>query len=293
MSHDALFRKIREEARSGAERKVAAVLLEGYPARVLTTVEGLADLASVSAPTVLRFLSKIGFPRFADFQASAIADVERQLGSPLDNLVAGPRPAEPGEASVSGEAEHIYRRTLALQVEALSTSASQVIPAEFDLMANLIANPKAQIKLIGGRYSYSLALRLANHLTQIRPGVSLLPLNIGFIYDALVDAGPRDVFVIFDFRRYQEELLRFAEIAHGTGAKICLFTDVWRSPIAEYATAVLAAPDNSTSPFGSSVVSTVQIEAIGAAVIQRTLESSRKRLARIEEIRRRGTPEAP
>ena len=275
MAAPPLFDRIRSEARSTAERKVASILLEGYPTRALATVEVLAKQASVSAPTVLRFLAKIGFSRFADFQAAAIADVERQLGSPLNNI----------RAEASGEPpEHVYQRTLLMQAEALQVAAAQAMPAEFDAIVDLLVPPRATIKLWGGRYSQNLAQRLATQLGQLRPGVAFTPLMLGFAYDALVDAGPQDVFVIFDYRRYQSEARR-------SGARICLFTDIWRSPIAEYADAVLTSPDASTSPFGSRVVATAQIEAIVAAVSQRCRDWSRDRLARIEELRKLGTAE--
>lgn len=277
-----LFDRIRSEARSTAERKVASTLLEGYPTRALATVEVLAKQASVSAPTVLRFLAKIGFSRFADFQAAAIADVERQLGSPLNNIRA--------EASAEPP-EHVYQRTLLMQAEALQLAAAQAMPAEFDAIVDLLVLPRAAIKLLGGRYSQNLAQRLATQLGQLRPGVAFTPLMLGFAYDALVDAGPQDVFVIFDYRRYQSELLTFARGARQSGARICLFTDIWRSPIAEYADAVLTSPDASTSPFGSRVVATAQIEAIVAAVSQRCRDWSRDRLARIEELRKLGADE--
>jgi DNA-binding MurR/RpiR family transcriptional regulator len=167
------------------------------------------------------------------------------------------------------------------------------MPAEFDAIIDLLVSPRATIKLLGGRYSQNLAQRLATQLGQLRPGVAFTPLMLGFAYDALVDAGPQDVFVIFDYRRYQGELLTFAREARRSGARICLFTDIWRSPIAEYADAVLTSPDASTSPFGSRVVATAQIEAIVAAVSQRCRDWSRDRLARIEELRKLGAAETP
>jgi DNA-binding MurR/RpiR family transcriptional regulator len=279
-----LFDRIRNEARSTAERKVASVLLEGYPTRALSTVEALAKQASVSAPTVLRFLAKIGYSRFADFQAAAIADVERQLGSPLNNI---------RNDAASETPEHVYQRTLLLQAEALQLAAAQAMPAEFDAIVDLLVNPKAAIKLLGGRYSQNLAQRLAIQLGQLRPAVSIVPLTLGFFYDSLVDVGAQDVFVIFDYRRYQQDILHFARGASRSGARICLFTDTWRSPVAEYADAVLTSPDASTSPFGSRVVVTAQIEAIIAAVSQRTPEQSRQRLSRIEALRRLGDADAP
>ena len=270
---------LRDGASSAAERKVASVLVEGYPARALGTVGSLAQQASVSAPTVLRFLAKLGFPRFADFQAAVVADVERQMGSPLNNLADAPDAAG---------SDHIYTRALLMQAEALRLAAAQAVVGEFDAIADLLADPRLAVKLLGGRYSQNLAQRLGVQLGQIRPGVSVVQQQLGFAYDMLVDIGPRDLLVMFDYRRYQDELLHFATAARAAGARICLLTDTWRSPIAEHADAVLTSPDASASPFGSRVVATAQVEALVAAVTHRTRDQARARLARIEELRQTG-----
>jgi len=102
----------------------------------------LAKTGIGQCATVLRFLAKIGYLRFADFQAAAIADVERQLGFA----------AEQHPHDVATETpNHVYQRTLLLQAEALQLAASQAMPAEFDAIVDLLINPKAVIKLLGGR----------------------------------------------------------------------------------------------------------------------------------------------
>lgn len=55
---------------SPAERKVARVLLAGYPAAGFETVATLAERATVSAPTVIRFVNRLGYKGFPDFQAA-------------------------------------------------------------------------------------------------------------------------------------------------------------------------------------------------------------------------------
>ncbi|MFD9642501.1 MurR/RpiR family transcriptional regulator, partial [Streptomyces sp. NPDC059082] len=55
---------------SPAERKVARVLLAGYPAAIFETVATIAERASVSAPTVLRCASRLGYRGFPDLQAA-------------------------------------------------------------------------------------------------------------------------------------------------------------------------------------------------------------------------------
>jgi len=269
---------LRNSATSVAERKLASAFAENYPTSALGTVEALATRADVSGPTVLRYLTKLGFPRFADFQNAVMMDINRQLGSPLMQI----------ETATEQDArnEHLYRRVLLMQAESFRRMADRVVPAEFDAIAELLADPKRAVKTLGGRYSRNLAQRLALHLGQVRPNVSLLDQPLGFTYDPLIDLGPRDVIVMFDYRRYQPELFHFAKGARAAGARIVLLTDVWRSPVADLADAVLTAPDDSASPFGSRVVPTAQVEALIAAVVEQDRNGARKRLARLEELRK-------
>ncbi|PIL18497.1 hypothetical protein P775_18155 [Puniceibacterium antarcticum] len=269
---------LRNSAVSAAERKLASAFADNFPTSALGTVEALATRAGVSGPTVLRYLTKLGFARFADFQTAVRQEVDRQLGSPLLQLEQ-PVGQDPQD-------EHLYRRVLLMQAESFRRMADRVVPAEFDAIADLLADPKLSIKALGGRYSRNLAQRLALQLGQVRANVALLDQSLGFAYDQLIDLGPRDVIILFDYRRYQPEMLHFAKGARAAGARIVLLTDFWRSPIAALSEAVLTAPDDSASPFGSRVVPTAQVEALIAAVVERDRDTARQRLARLEALRK-------
>ena len=266
---------IRDSAASAGERKVAAALLEGFPFHALTTVEALAGRAGVSSPTVLRYLARLGFARFADFQARVLAEMRRQAGSPLGAL----------DAPQGGG--HPYQAALLRQAEALRQTAEAAVPADFDAFVALLANPRHRILCLGGRYSQNLARRLSRQLAQVRADVQQLEPPAGFAHEPVLDMGPRDVLVLFDYRRYQPDLLAFARLARETGARIALFTDAGRSPIAGLAHAVLTATEAAISPFSSRIVATAQIETVVAGVVGHDRASARKRLERIEDLRSR------
>ncbi len=59
-----------------AERRVARTLLETYPTAGLESLPQLADGAGVTGPTVLRFVRKIGFDGYPDFQRSLRQEVQ-------------------------------------------------------------------------------------------------------------------------------------------------------------------------------------------------------------------------
>src|SRR3546814_16216429 len=59
-----------------SEQKIARVLLADYPVSGLGTQSSLARRAGVSDPTVVRFVAKLGFDGFTEFQASLLDEVE-------------------------------------------------------------------------------------------------------------------------------------------------------------------------------------------------------------------------
>src|SRR3546814_13794420 len=85
----------------------------------------------------------------------------------------------------------------------------------------------------------------------------------------LLDIGKRDTLIVFDYRRYQTDVVEFARQAEARGAHVVLFTDPWMSPIAEIADVVIIASVEVDSPYDSLAPAVAQIEALVAhAVVQ-------------------------
>ena len=74
---------------SPAERKVGRALLADYPVAGLAPVAELGAAAGVSAPTVLRFATRLGFAAYADFQAALKREISEELGSPVRRRASG------------------------------------------------------------------------------------------------------------------------------------------------------------------------------------------------------------
>src|SRR6476661_1671246 len=73
----------RLDSLSPAERKLARVLLASYPIAGLESVARFAERAGVSPPTVTRFIIKLGFRGYPEFQESLRHEVQARLSSPL------------------------------------------------------------------------------------------------------------------------------------------------------------------------------------------------------------------
>jgi DNA-binding MurR/RpiR family transcriptional regulator len=91
---------------------------------------------------------------------------------------------------------------------------------------------------------------------------------------------------VFDFRRYQRDVLEFASGAAALGAVIILVTDIWNSPIASLATHVIACPVEVPTAFDSAVGGLAMVEVIVAGAVERLGEGAKRRIETLETLRR-------
>ena len=263
------------QAFTKAEIKVVRELLANYPVGGLTTVSGLAKRAHVSDPTVVRLAHKLGFDGFADLQQSLLAEVDAHLNSPL-TLLAGRR-----RTTGEGDLEQFLHET----AESTRNAACGTVPAHFEAAVALLIDQSHRILCLGGRFSRHLAAILRVHLQQLRPRVEFLAEPELELADRLIDVGARDVLVVYDFRRYQPNIVHFALEAQARGCKVILITDKWRSPIGATADIVFPVPVESSSPFDSMVPALAFTEALIAAAAARNADQLEQRLEWIEDLR--------
>ena len=259
------------------ERKTAQALLANYPTAGLAPVAEFAERAGVSAPTVLRFVAKLGFVGYPDFQRQLREELEAQLASPLAKPARKARPRSPQRPFIDPFAE--------AAVANLQGTFRNLREDDFSAIVDLLCDRRRSVHLIGGRFTDALARYLAAHLSLVRPDVRHVPSGIGVWRDRLLDIKRRDVLVVFDIRRYQEDVVAFARDAAARGAEIVLVTDQWISPISRQAKHVLACRVAAPSRWDSSVVLLAVVEALTAAATDRLGEFARKRIEELERLR--------
>ncbi|MDT0454258.1 MurR/RpiR family transcriptional regulator [Streptomyces sp. DSM 41527] len=259
---------------SPAERKIARALTANYPAAGLESASGLASQAGVSAPTVVRFVARLGFDGYRHFQQSLREEVQARHASPL--TLAPVIGADSPTSELVEAAQQVSSATLSQTFTALPEQ-------EFDQAVGLICDPAKRIACFGGRFSQLLAEYLDLHLRLLRPGTLLHTAAPGRDAGFRLDLSRRDVCVIFDFRRYQDDTVRLARHAHERGAKVVLFTDPWLSPVAEFADVVLPARVEAPSPFDSIVAPLALVDALVAAVHARLGAAADERMRAAEE----------
>lgn len=260
------------DAMPAGERRAAQTLVANYPVVGLKTVAEFATQAGVSSPTILRFVARLGYGNYAEFQAALQDELAAQLQSPLSRSVsAGAK--TPGMSFADAAAENILETFRHLSERQIAD------------IADRLADPRARIYLAGGRFTDPLARYLAAHLMLLRTNVVHLSGQENNWRDRLVDMGKRDVLLIFDIRRYQDSVVTFAEKARKRGTTIVLFTDQWLSPAARFARHVVAGRTEVPSAWDSSAALFVAIEALIAAITRKLDAAGASRMAEIEDLR--------
>lgn len=261
---------------SEAERRVAHALLGAYPMAGLETVARFARRAETSGPTILRFISRLGFDNYAAFQDALRDETQTRLQGPLsryDMRLQDASPAGPGQNLV-----------LAMQ-QNIETAARDLVP-HLNGIVRCLSDPDRNVVCIGGRFSWMIAGYLHTYLRELRPNVRLVRDGSAAWADDLLDVRPGDVVVVFDFRRYQRDVLDFAKGAAAQDAQIILVTDIWYSPIAHLAQIVVPCPVSIPSAFDSGVTGLAVVEIITAAVMGALGSRSKDRIATLESLRK-------
>lgn len=260
-----------------SEAKIVQILLQDYPIAGLGTANRLAKRAGVSDPTVIRLVTKLGFDGFPAFQARLLEELDASLRSPL-MMMEAKRPAPKGKRDVA----QAYMHSAATATQA---AAGMMVAQTCDRAVRLIMEARGRVILVGGRFSRYVAGMLAGYLAQFRSGVVPVSVLTPETFDILVDLDSRDVLIVFDYRRYQSDVIRFATQAAERGVSIVLFTDPFRSPIEAHAKAVFIATGEVGSPYDSMAPAVAQIEAVVACIVAQRTSEHDDRVNRIERVR--------
>ncbi len=267
---------------SASDTRVARLILERYPISALGGIEDLARQSEVSAPTVTRFVKRLGFRKFTDFQRAIRLEVQDTEVSPLALLQKHQQKPAKTFQTDRGMMDH-----LAVAMQKLLDTSTQ---RSLDKAAGLISDNKARIYLMGGRWSSIIAQYAAYQLITLRGEVHVLSLQAsGVREDRIADFTRKDVLLAFDFRRYQPETIAFCQTAKECGVRIVLFTDLELSPIAEVADVVIPVTVETTTPMDTLAVAIAATDALLTRLVKTLGAQASKRMAMLETLRRKAS----
>jgi DNA-binding MurR/RpiR family transcriptional regulator len=258
---------------SPAERRLARALLASYPIAGLESVARFAERAGVSPPTVTRFITKLGFRGYPEFQEQLRHEVQARLSSPLERYRDEPKRNSAVKAALDASAHNL--------------KATEQLLSERDVKeaVELLADVRRRVMVVGGRVSAPLARYLAAQLHLLRPGVGLIDSERSVPVQQLIDMRKTDVLVVFDYRRYQADTIECARAAASRGCDVVLFTDQWLSPASAVSRQVLVTSVENLGPFDSLVGAVALVEAVVGSVLARLGPRAEARMQNLDRLR--------
>jgi len=261
-----------------SERRVARALLATYPTAGLESLPQLAEGAGVTGPTVLRFVRKIGFEGYPDFQRSLREEVQaRTEGLPSLYKTKG----------ATQDDEVVLRSQQAFTRALDATFASSSLEHDLACVVALLSDPKRRLWFVGGRFSQLVASYLCMQMRFLRQGCAMVGETPEQRMLDTLELTRRDVLCLFDFRRYQPDTIATARLAAEQGAVVVVFTDPWLSPAVESARHVLISHADSASPFDSMLGAFALTEVLAAKVVVALGDTGRAHVAEIEAVHER------
>jgi DNA-binding MurR/RpiR family transcriptional regulator len=258
------------------ERRIATVVLSDFPYSGLGTIQELAAKAQVSAPSITRLVSKLGFAGYQEFQRQLIDELKESARAPVD-LRFIERPAV--DEGFLGQ----YFGRVGKRIEEMRRNVSE---DDFRALCALLGDHSRAVYVIGGRVSQGLAHVMAVNLQFMRPEVHLLPSDPEQWPNHVQRMKKRDVLLIVDFRRYQKSLERLAELAaEAASPQIVLVTDQWLSPISRCATRTFALPIAVGTAWDSYAAPLALMEAAVVVASEQNWDATCQRIAAWDRLR--------
>ncbi|MGL4728073.1 MAG: MurR/RpiR family transcriptional regulator [Bosea sp. (in: a-proteobacteria)] len=243
---------------SPGHRKLAEFILR-HPIRVCAlSIEELARVTQVSAPTISRFARELDLSGFAEMR-SGVAEAIQALLDPVEKL----RLHLAADRS-NGRGGDIFR---AVQSQINHMDVGLIGP-QIDEIASLLMKAR-QIHIMGFGMSAHVAGLLVLGLQPFCAHVSGVVEFGGTEVAAgrLMGIGPQDALIAITFPRYASDVVNLARYARDRGAQIIALTDSPLSPIAALAHHQLYAPAEHPTLSSSMVAAIAIAEALVGTVM--------------------------
>ena len=256
-------------ALSGADRKLADVVLAREMELLAYSATEMAALAGVSKASTARFFKRLGF---ADFQTFRQHQRQGALQpSPLSRVAQRGMRASRVQHHIAQDAQ---------QLQALADSLSD---ASVQQAAKLLLGAR-RIWVVGYRNGYMAAFYAQALLSQLRAEVHLLNEGSGEDAELLAEIQRGDVLLAMDFRRRTRRLSQVVDIACDAGAALVLISDARISALAARAQAQFICPHQGEAIFDSYVGAISLINYLATATLAHLPRKARARMAAIEQI---------
>lgn len=258
---------------SKAQKKIGNYLLENYTTAAGMTAARLAEVVGTSESTVVRYAAELGYRGYPELQAALKESLRGKLNS-LQRI-------EMSRAIPGGNA---LARSMQADMENIKKTLAEMDAQTFDRIAGKLVAAR-RVYIVGARSSTSLAMFLDFYLAQLLDDVRLLQTSVGAeVFDQLLSVGEEDVVIGISFPRYSRRTVDALDFSHKQNAYVCAVTDSERSPLVPLADSVVLAHNENDCFVDSLVAPMAVLNALIAAVAEKSPDSCAARLSRLESL---------
>lgn len=260
---------------SGKFLTLAKFVAQHYRRAAFMNSRELAQKAEVSLPTVVRFVSKLGFSGFQDFSRALQDKVSLELNgvARVEEMVRrkGVRP--------------LYAQVITREIEALDQLLVRFPQREIAVVAERLTKAPA-VAVVAVRYLSHLPPYFAYTLRKLRPAVYPFTTIDSVTHDELALLPRRSVVVAIGFARYAAALVELLEGARRLRREIVVITDHALSPLARLATHALIIPSAPMEFIGSMAAPCALINVLVSEIALRQGKKAFDRLELLEQVAR-------
>ena len=243
------------------EKKIADFFTRSYDDLVFENLSSISRKADVSKPTVLRFINKLGFERFAQFHRS----LRQELEMNQDTLHI--RYSLKKKLLEDSSEEDIVAHTFGNTIRNLESAYGRINREEFTAIATAIATVQGRLYLFGQRSSHALVYLFFNMIRRVLPGTCLIPKGCTTEPDILIDVCARDILFVVFRHPYGREVHLLMTYFRDRGAGVILLTDSEFNPGSDMARHQLVVNTEGVSIFTSSTTILAVLESLNIAVL--------------------------
>lgn len=259
-------------AASGAKRRVAAYLMSHLEEVAFVTLDKVGKATGISASTITRTVSEMGFRGFPGFQGEIREIIKMKL------LPAGRSRILP----VTGTSKS-YSASLKIDRENLEDLENLNPTEKFEQATALISKARL-VHVCGMQASHGPAGIFGNYLSQIRPGVRLFNLRDMSLSEQILDMTEQDVLLVCSLPPYHTFSVGIADDALKRGCSLITVTDNPLSTLGLKSTVAFAVPYKSASFFNSHVAACSLLNSLLSGINLAIKQKALKRLTEHEEL---------
>lgn len=209
---------------SKKHKKLSDFILLNYEKVILMSISVLARESKVSEATIVRFVYKLGFDGYKEFQEGLLNSVKNNLTT-IQRLNIG---------------EDVDYDELILDfanndINDISKTINHLDYEKIEKAIELV-NKSKKIYILGMRSSHILANYLSYYMNLLAYDVVTVEGTIMEPFEQLIKIKENDVLISFAFPRYSKRAIQATKLASEKGAKIISITDSEDSPYKEFST---------------------------------------------------------